>query len=234
VSINLDTLILAKGAHDDRGNGLCLMEAVAWVAGEEHTDHPACVSPLLGAFGRSLNDVLPDDKRQELKPLIPLLPGTSGDGLDQARGLMAADWLIRVHVPAWMELAGLDTGGLRGLPLLDSWDALAAVQPILDSARTRAAAAGDAAGAAAGAAAWDAAWDAAGDAAWVAAGDAAGDAARAAAWDAARDAAWDAAGDAAWDAAGDTLAPVVVSLQDSAITLFGAMIRLAQAKGEQP
>ena len=166
MTLNLDMLTLARGAHDDRSDGLCLMEAVAWLAGESHSDHPACVSPLLGGFGRSLNDILPDGKRQELKSFISLLPGTAGDGKDQARGLMAANWLIRVNVPVWLELTKLDASELRRLPALDSWAAIAAIQPLLDSAQSRAAAgaaARAAAGAAAGAAAWAAAWDAAWD-----------------------------------------------------------------------
>ena len=211
MTLDLDALTLTAGAHEDRGNGLCLMEAVAWFAGEGHSDHPVCVSPVLGAFGRVLNDVLPDGRRQDLKPLVPLLPGTAGDGKDQVRGLMAADWLVRVYLPAWLELAGLDAGELRGLP-------------VLDSARARAAAAWDiawdAAWVAAGAAACEAAWDAAFDAAWDAARDAPWDAPWVAAWVAARDA----ARDAAWVAAGNALAPTVIMLQDSAVILFRRMI----------
>jgi hypothetical protein len=51
---------LAKGGHSNPGSGVCLLEAVAYVAGELHTDHPQCASEILGAFGRNLNDVLPD------------------------------------------------------------------------------------------------------------------------------------------------------------------------------
>jgi len=117
-AIDLDHLTLAKGAHDDREQGVCLLEAVAWFAGQDHTDHPPCVSPILAAFGRSLNDVLPDAKRQELVPLIPLLPGTAGDGHDETRGYLALDWLVRTYLPAWLDLPGLgaEAAVLRGLP----------------------------------------------------------------------------------------------------------------------
>jgi len=165
--LDLDTLTLAEGAHDDRSEGLCLMEAVAWFAGETHTDHPECVSPVLGAFGRELNDCLPDDKRQQLRSLIPLLPGTAGDGLDQARGLMAARWLVCEWLPAWLDLTGTASGDLRALPF-GSWGDLSAAGPVVAAAR---AAAGAAAGAAARAAARAAAGAAAGDAARAAAGE---------------------------------------------------------------
>ena len=224
------TITLTRGAHETRAAGVCLLEAAAWFAGKSHTDHPACVSPVLAAYGRSLNDALPDDSRQLLVPFVPLMPGTAGDGLDEARGYLALDWLIRVHTPAWLDLAGLadEARALRDLSRITDLAAAQAARPVVLTARNKATAARDAAGAAAGAAAWaaagaaagDAAWDAAGDAAWAAARDAARDAA----WAAARDTAWAAARAAAGDAAWDVLAPTVTQLQESAIVLFSAMI----------
>jgi hypothetical protein len=204
-TIDLATLTLARGAHGTREDGVCLLEAVAWFAGQDHTDRPPCVSYVLAAFGRSFNDVLPDGKRQELVPLVPLLPGTAGDGQDQIRGYLALDWLIRAWTPAWLDLAGLaaEAQALRDLRRIADLAAAQAAGPVVRDARDKAAAA--AAGAAAGDAAWAAAGAAAGDAAGAAAaaaaGAAAGDAAGAAAWVAAGDPAWDAAGAAAWVAA---------------------------------
>jgi hypothetical protein len=209
-----DTITLACGAHEDRSNGLCLLEAVAWFAGESHSDHPACVSPVLAAYGRGLNDVLGDDSRRLLIPFIPAMSRTAGDGLDEARGYLALDWIIRVNTPVWLDVAGLarEAWALRDLRCISDMAAARDARSAVLSAR---AAARDAARDAV----WDAAGDAAGDAVWDAAGAAARDAARTAAWDAARDtagdaaraaagaAAWGAAGDAAraaaWDAAGD-------------------------------
>ena len=165
-TLDLETLILATGAHNDRSDGLCLLEAVAWWSGETHTDHPACVSPILGAYGRAINDLLPPAKRQQLRQLIPLLPGTAADGLDETRSYAALDWLIRTWTPTWLDLAALknDATALRRLhPLTDLSAARSArrvVQQVSQNAAARAAA-------------WDAAWDAA----WGAAGDAAFDAA---------------------------------------------------------
>jgi len=204
VTIDLDALVLAKGSHDDREQGVCLMEAVAWFAGQEHTDHPPCVSPVLAAFGRSWNDALPDDQRHILKPFIPLLPGTAGDGHELARSYLAVDWLAREHAPAFLALTPA---------LIPHADALRALSPLRDARAVQAAKP-------ALAAAQDAARDAARAAAWAAAGDAAWAAARDTARDTARDAAWDAARDAARDA----LAPTAAALQDSAIGLYRAMI----------
>jgi hypothetical protein len=213
---------LASGGHDNEQNAFCVMEAVAYVAGEPWSDSPQCASPVIAAFLRSWNDSLSDEPRNRLlKPLIPLLVGTkASDEVEEKRSYMALDWLIRVFTPKWLELVPSLHEHAKALRDLEG------IADIAGAAAAARAAAGDAAGAAARAAAGDAAWaaaraaaraaawdaaraaagDAAGDAARAAAGDAAGDAARAAArdaaWAAAWDAAWAAAGDAAGDAAG--------------------------------
>lgn len=63
--LDLDTLTLAEGSHPDPDAGMCVMEAVAYFAHEPHSDHPACVSPVIGAFLRRWNDDLDDDGRQK-------------------------------------------------------------------------------------------------------------------------------------------------------------------------
>ena len=222
-------IVLYKGAHEEgecADGQRCLFEWYNWLTRQRNTDAcPPGVSPVLHQFGVALNDVLPDDRRQELARFLPngedRLAGTADDGLDEARGFLALDWLARTNLPAWLDAAGLDASAVRALPPLTDLAAVRAARPVLDAAGAAArAAAWDAAGAAAGDAAWDAAWAAARDAAWDAAGAAAWDAA----WAAARDAAWDAAWDAARAAARAALAPTVARLQDSAIALYERMI----------
>lgn len=53
--LDLDTLQLAFGGHDP-GDDMCVMEAVAYLAGEPWSDRPECASPVIGAFLRSWND----------------------------------------------------------------------------------------------------------------------------------------------------------------------------------
>ena len=199
----LDGLTLDKGGHVRPEEGACLMEAVSWVAGEEWGDHPSCACPVLGAYGRALNDTLPDDLRQDLVPLVPMLVGSRGDkATEERRGLMAMDWMIRTYTPTWLRLAGLndEAAALEALPEIVDTRGLEGSLDALNDARRGAAAAWDAV--------WDAAWDAV--------------------WDAARDAARDAAGAAARDAAGAAarvaLAPTVTELQRSGIDLFRRMI----------
>jgi hypothetical protein len=252
-------LPLLEGSHEadqEIAREMCVMEAVSYIAGEPWSESPACVCPTITALMVAWNDGLPTDADRDrlLKPLIPKLIGTSsGEELREPRAFMALDWLVRTHVPAWLDLVeDLKPAAiaLRELPEVVDLKTALACGDSLKSAAERAAAARAAARAAAWdaarAAAWDAAraaaraaardaaraaaraaaWDAARAAAWDAAWDAARDAARAAAWDAARAAAWDAAWDAARAAAWDALKPTVEQLQTSAQQL---VLRMCEA-----
>ena len=200
MDINLDVLEklgpLKSGSHSGPDEGACIMEAVAFVAGEPWSDHPRCVSPVIGAFLRNWNDNLPTDADRErlLKPLILKIMNTRADAAtEKRRSYLALDWMIHTFLPAWLRLAKLN----------DHADAVTGLAPIVDMATATAAAPVVRAANEAASKAWAAAGDAARDAARDAAGAAARDVARDAAWAAARDAAWAAAGDAARDAAGD-------------------------------
>src|ERR1051325_7598025 len=191
----INRLNLKSGSHDPNST-FCVMEAVAFVAGEPWSDHPDCACPVISAFLRSWNDSLPTDADRDrlLKPLVPKLVGTKATAkVEKRRAIMATDWFIRIHLPAWLRLAGLtqQADAVSSLPEITDFSKCPSLQPSLEAIRKDVAAA------------WAAAWAAAGDAARAAAWDAAGDAARAAAWAAAWDAAGDAARAAAWAAAGD-------------------------------
>lgn len=154
----IEAITLASGAHGDLREGACVIEAAAYVAGEEWSDQPQCVCPVIAAFCRSWNDALPDDKRNEfLKPIIPRLVGTRNPALEERRALMAADWLVRAHTPAWLRLAGLTTHAdtLAGLPEITARAQAPSIRGPIEAARKAAHA-----------------QIAAGHAAWAAAGDA--------------------------------------------------------------
>ena len=240
---------LKSGSHEPNDDAkFCVMEAVAYVAGEPWSDHPACTCPVITAFMVSWNDGLPndDERARLLLPLIPALVGTRGTtALETRRANMAADWYIRIQTPAWLRLAGLTTQAeaLEAFPEITDFAKASALKPTLDAIRKDVDAAGFAAGSAARSAAWFAAGFAAGSAARFAARSAAGFAARSAAEStarsaagfaarsaaesAARSAAGSAAGsaarDAARDAAGGALAPTVAALQESAVDLVKRM-----------
>jgi hypothetical protein len=193
---------LASGNHSSFDEGACLMEAVAYVAGEPHSDHPRCACPVLTRHGIRLNDRFSDEERQLLAPLIPRLVGTRADRATQLRRVhLLVDASIREITPMAYEAVGWGVlaAKLRAIgPIVDEASARAArviVIEVRDEAYKRKAAA-DADAADAAAAAADAAADAdAADAADADAADAAAAYAAAAAADADADAA-DAAADA--------------------------------------
>lgn len=63
---------LEAGAHEP-DDGRCVMEAVAYIAGLDHTDAPACVDDDLAELLRGWNDALDDNDRQRLWSLVPAL-----------------------------------------------------------------------------------------------------------------------------------------------------------------
>jgi len=138
---------LKSGSHDPNdGVALCVMEAVAYVAGEPWSDHPACACPVITAFMVSWNDGLPSDadRARLLLPLIPVLVGTRGSrALETRRANMAVDWYIRVQTPAWLRLAGLTTQAeaLEAFPELTDFASVPSLKPTLDAIRQDAAAA---------------------------------------------------------------------------------------------
>jgi hypothetical protein len=105
--VDLDALVLKRGKHDRRKDGVDIMEAVAWFAGEEHSDHPKCASEVIAAGMRSLNDDWDDAARQQLKAYVPLLVGSNAlVAVELRRAWMALDSLVREHTPAWLRAVG--------------------------------------------------------------------------------------------------------------------------------
>ena len=237
---------LSKGAHKHEDEGACVMEAVAYVAGEPWTDRPACACPVISAFMRAWNDDLPTDADRDrlLRPLIPRLAGSRATPeVETCRAWLAVDWLVRTCAPTWLALTKDLEGhahALRGLPALVSadvvqehhstitaaWDAArvaaaraAAASPAARDAAARVAAASTAAASTAAstaAASTAAAWDAAA-AAGATARAAAGATARVTAGAAARAAAVNAAWAAARAAAGDAARAAAVNAARAAI-----------------
>ena len=56
----LQGLSLKSGAHSPNST-FCVMEAVAYVAGEPWSDKPECACPIISSLLRSWNDALPTD-----------------------------------------------------------------------------------------------------------------------------------------------------------------------------
>ena len=135
--IDISAVILKSGSHDSPEDGMCVMELSSYIAREPWSDHPACVSPVLGAFLRSWNDSLDEDIRQKLKPYSSRVIGTAGDtAKDEQRAWMAVDWLARTQLAVWLDLAGLSehAAAVRAVIAISDPQSASAAQPILDAA----------------------------------------------------------------------------------------------------
>ncbi len=126
----LKAVTLQTGGHQTRKDGMCAMEAVAWIVDGPHTDAPECVCLIIGAYVRRLNDIMPDDRRQKLKLVLPSLVNSAGSkALELKRAFKITDVSIRTWFPIYFErIDRMDiANGLRNLaPIVDSESARAA------------------------------------------------------------------------------------------------------------
>ncbi len=202
------------------------MEAVAYVAGETHTDHPECACPVISAFVRSWNDALQfdEDRQRLLGGFVFRLVGTKAtEDIEEEWRIMSARWFVTVFTPTMLDLVPSlrkHAEALRGLKTTyvhenKVLEALTAARKAAKKAVSHASwmASGNAALANTLRAAWDTAGHVSEDVltvtGWMAKWNTG--------WDAARVATVDALGNAAWDAARDAAREAVMcSAEDDA------------------
>ena len=128
--MDLANVRFGVGAHNPAQNptgdrDMCVMEAVAFMAGETWSDRPMCACPVVSAFLRSWNDDLPNDDRDRLLPADVWVPKliNSRQRFDRdaeiRRARLVFDWLVRSYIPAWFDLVPAlaeHAATLRGLP----------------------------------------------------------------------------------------------------------------------
>ncbi|MGE3173482.1 MAG: hypothetical protein AB7O97_12730 [Planctomycetota bacterium] len=117
---------LRRGAHERRDDGMCAMEMVAWLAGEEHSDEPQCACPVIAAYVRTLNDFLPNDAARDrlLRPLVPKFVNTREPqaarrtAAELRRGFLVVDACVRRFVPHLLDKRdkAAEAAALRALP----------------------------------------------------------------------------------------------------------------------
>lgn len=98
---------LRRGNTDHPSNGACLYDAAKWISYGEIGDDPLCACPVIRAYAIGLNDMLPDDQRQRLKPFILRVARNRDPESERAR----AEYLIRRAVGAILPIA-LEAGRL--------------------------------------------------------------------------------------------------------------------------
>ena len=100
--------LLPQSAHS-REAGVTAAEALAWMAGEAHTEDPKSICPVLLAVIRFWGHNLSREGRNTLlRPILPLLLNTGYDtqaSMSRAGILMA--WTLMTNTPAWLEAGGL-------------------------------------------------------------------------------------------------------------------------------
>ncbi len=119
----LEGVVFQAGAHAAPDEGMCVMEAVAWLMGERHSAVPLCVPEDIAFLAQWVNDRKvwdSDEQRTEaLRPCIPrMLKAPQGDVAKQARAKRALDLALQTFLEALIRLD--DRGALhilRGIPI---------------------------------------------------------------------------------------------------------------------
>jgi hypothetical protein len=87
------TIKLSRGKHHSPDEGACVMELSSMLAGEEFSDHPASVCPVIGALLRAHNDSIDDDRRADLYAYAAKVVGSRSPGpVQDARAARLSDW----------------------------------------------------------------------------------------------------------------------------------------------
>lgn len=73
-----DSIPLAPGSHSSPRQGVCVVELASMLAGEEFSDRPRCVCPVIAAFLRAWNDRAAHADRQRLRPYAERIVGSRG------------------------------------------------------------------------------------------------------------------------------------------------------------
>jgi hypothetical protein len=77
---------LSRGRHAAPDAGVCAMELASMLAHEPFSDRSPSISPTIGAFLRTYNDGVDDDRRQDLYAVAAAVVGTAGSrSVERAR-----------------------------------------------------------------------------------------------------------------------------------------------------
>jgi hypothetical protein len=117
---------LARGRHASRHAGVCVMELASMLAHEPFSDRSPSISPTIGAFLRTYNDGLDDERRQDLYSVAAAIVGTArGRAVERERIGRCLEFALRrakrgVSSRASLALATPEPAG--------SWAAIAALE----------------------------------------------------------------------------------------------------------
>lgn len=115
-SASFQTVRLSRGKHRRPEDGACVMELSSMLAGEEFSDRPASVCPVIAGFMRAYNDAIDDDRRQDLYAYASTVVGTrGGPELERRRGEACVAWAEKMRPPQSRILGRLGHGRARSV-----------------------------------------------------------------------------------------------------------------------
>jgi hypothetical protein len=90
---NFQTIRLSAGRHAGPEHGACVVELASMLSGEDFSDHPRSVCPVIGAFLRSYNDGVGDERRQDLYRYASRIVGSASTrAVQRERGRLLRAW----------------------------------------------------------------------------------------------------------------------------------------------
>ena len=102
MSVSYQTIKLSTGRHSSPEVGACVMELASMLAGEPFTDQPASVCPVIGSFLRAYNDLVDDNRRQDLYAYAAKVVGsTRPPAVQRARADLLAAWALQMRQRRW-------------------------------------------------------------------------------------------------------------------------------------
>src|SRR3954462_2335748 len=123
------TVRLACGRHRSSHAGVCVMELAAMLAHEPFSDRSPSISPTIGAFLRTYNDGLDDERRQDLYSIAAAIVGSARRrAVERERSNRCLEFALSHHgrtpasrasialatpepAGAWAAMAALESGG---------------------------------------------------------------------------------------------------------------------------
>jgi hypothetical protein len=123
---------LTPGAHESPDEGLCAMEAAAWLAGHPHSDRPRCTSEVIAAYIRHLNDHMPDEERARLIIYLPQIIGIPEDDWDHLRNELFAWHAVHLFAPAALQHLGFEDHARTLESQLRFWEAKEAADAMVE------------------------------------------------------------------------------------------------------
>lgn len=106
-AVLLGEVRLESGRHASRADGMCAMEAAAWLAGLDHDDAASCVDPVIAIYVRAINDRMDHMTRQRLKRFAPDFVDSAHQDAETQRAMQLSHAASAHFLPAALRAAGL-------------------------------------------------------------------------------------------------------------------------------